>query len=189
MEKLLPVGISNRHIHLSQKDLETLFGTGYTLTHFKDLSQPGQYASEEKVDVVGPKGALNGVRILGPVRDITQIEISVTDGFVLGVKAPIKDSGQIEGSPGIKVVGPKGQVDLDKGVIIAARHIHMSPEDAESFHVKDKDVVNVLTEGKRGVLFQNVLVRVNKDYHLEMHVDIEEGNAAGLKNGDMVKIV
>ncbi|MPW25170.1 phosphate propanoyltransferase [Alkalibaculum sp. M08DMB] len=189
MERFVPVGISNRHVHLSQKDLEILFGLGYTLTHMKDLSQPGQYACEEKIDVVGVKGTLKGVRILGPVRKDTQIEISVADGFVLGVKAPIRDSGDLNDSPGLKIVGPKGEVELNKGAIIASRHIHMSVEEGEKFNLKDKDIVNVQIEGKRGLIFNNVLVRVNKDYRLELHVDIEEGNAAGLKNGQLVKIV
>lgn len=189
MEKLIPVGISNRHVHLSQEDLEKLFGEGHKLTHFKDLSQPGQYACEEKVDVTGPKGTIKGVRILGPVRKETQIEISVADGFVLGVKAPIRDSGDLEGSPGVTIVGPKGEVTLNKGVIIASRHIHMTEKDAEELNVKDKDIVNVLTEGVRRILFYNVLIRVNENYSMEMHVDIEEGNAAGLKNGDKVRII
>ena len=189
MEKLIPVGISNRHVHLSQEDLEKLFGEGHKLTHFKDLSQPGQYACEEKVDVTGPKGTIKGVRILGPVRKETQVEISVADGFSLGIKAPIRDSGDLEGSPGVAIVGPKGEIILNKGVIIASRHIHMTEKDAEELNVKDKDVVNVLTEGIRRILFYNVLIRVNKNYSMEMHVDIEEGNAAGLKNGDKVRII
>jgi putative phosphotransacetylase len=186
---MIPVGLSNRHIHLSQADLDVLFGEGYELKKFKDLSQPGQYAAEEKVDVVGTKGTLKGVRILGPVRKDTQIEISLADGFVLGVNPPVRDSGDIIDSPGVKVVGPKGEVMLEKGVIAAARHIHMHTSDAEKFEVADKDVVSVRVGGKRGLVFENVLVRVHKEYALEMHVDVEEGNAAGLKNGTMVELV
>lgn len=189
MEKLVPVGISNKHAHLSQADVETLFGEGYQLTPFKDLSQPGQFACEEKIDIVGVKGTLKGVRILGPARKESQIEISVADGFVLGVQAPVRDSGDLDGSPGAKMVGPKGEVELSKGVIVASRHIHMSTEEAEKFGLIDKEIVNVHVEGKRGLILNNVLVRVNKDYKLDMHVDLEEGNAAGLKNGQLVQIV
>jgi putative phosphotransacetylase len=188
-KKMVPVGLSNRHIHLSQADLDVLFGEGYELTKFKDLSQPGQYAANEKVDVVGAKGTLKGVRILGPVRKETQIEVSLADGFVLGVNPPVRDSGDLIDSPGVKVVGPKGEVVIEKGVIAAARHIHMHTSDAENFGVVDKDIVSVKVEGKRGLVFDNVLVRVHKEYALEMHVDVEEGNAAGLKNGTMVELI
>lgn len=188
-KKMLPVGLSNRHIHVSQADLDVLFGQGYELKKFKDLSQPGQYAAEEKVDVVGTKGTLKGVRILGPVRKETQIEISLADGFVLGVNPPVRDSGDLIDSPGAKVVGPKGEVVIEKGVIAASRHIHMHTSDAENFGVADKEVVSVKVEGKRGLVFDNVLVRVHKEYALEMHVDVEEGNAAGLKNGSMVELI
>jgi putative phosphotransacetylase len=188
-KKMLPVGLSNRHIHVSQADLDVLFGKGYELKKFKDLSQPGQYAAEEKVDIVGTKGTLKGVRILGPVRKETQIEISLADGFVLGVNPPVRDSGDLIDSPGAKIVGPKGEVVIDKGVIAASRHIHMHTSDAENFGVVDKEVVSVKVEGKRGLVFDNVLVRVHKEYALEMHVDVEEGNAAGLKNGSMVELL
>lgn len=188
-KKMVPVGLSNKHIHLSQEHLEILFGEGYELKKFKDLSQPGQYAAEEKVDVVGAKGTLKGVRILGPVRKETQIEVSLADGFVLGVIPPVRDSGDLIDSPGAKIVGPKGEVVIEKGIIAAARHIHMHTSDAEKFGVVDKEEVSVKVEGKRGLVFNNVLVRVNKEYALEMHVDIEEGNAAGLKNGSMVELI
>lgn len=188
-ELLIPVGLSNRHVHLSQEHISILFGEGYELTKFKDLSQPGQYACNEKVDVVGPKGTLKGVRVLGPARSKTQVEISITDGFVLGVNPPVRDSGDLAGSPGAKIVGPKGEVELTEGVIAAARHIHMHTSDAEKFGVKDKEIVKVRVEGKRGLVFENVLARVNPNYALEFHVDIDEGNAAGLKNGDKVEIV
>lgn len=188
-ELLIPVGLSNRHLHLSKEHIDTLFGEGYELTKYKDLSQPGQYAANEKVDIVGPKGTLKGVRVLGPARSKTQVEISVTDGFLLGVKPPVKDSGDLAGSPGAKIVGPKGEVELEEGIIAAARHIHMHTSDAEKFGVKDKDIVKIKVGGKRGLIFENVLVRVNPNYALEMHVDIDEGNAAGLKNGDKVEII
>ncbi|PAB59222.1 phosphate propanoyltransferase [Anaeromicrobium sediminis] len=185
----VPVGLSNRHIHLSKKDVEALFGEGYELTRFKDLAQPGQYAAAEKVDMVGPKGTIKGVRVLGPVRKDTQIEISLADGFVLGVKPPVRDSGDIEGSPGVKIVGPKGEVTIDKGVIAAARHIHMHTSDAEAIGVSDRDLVKVKVEGKRGLIFENVLARVHEEFKLEFHVDIEEGNAAGIKNGQELEII
>lgn len=188
-EKMLPIALSNRHIHLSAEHIEALFGKGYELKKFKDLSQPGQYAAEEKVDLIGPKGTLKGVRVLGPARKSTQIEISLTDGFVLGVKPPVRDSGDIVGSPGVKIVGPAGEVDLKEGVIAAARHIHMHTSDAEKFGVVDKQRVKIATKGQRALIFDNVLVRVHPTYALEMHVDVDEGNAAGVKNGDMVELI
>ena len=160
----LPIALSNKHIHLSKSDLENLFGEGYELTVLKDLSQPGQYACEEKVDLVGPKGTIKGVRVLGPVRPDTQVEVSLADCFTLGVKAPIKESGDIEGTPGVKLVGPKGEVELAQGVIVASRHIHMSLEDANNFGVKDKDIVKVKTFGQRALVFENVLVRAREDF-------------------------
>lgn len=186
---MLPVAISNRHVHLSQSDLEVLFGKGFELTKMKDLSQPGQFAANEQVDLVGPKRTISGVRILGPARKTTQAEISVTDAFTLGVAPVVKNSGDLEGTPGIKLVGPSGEVVLDRGCIVASRHIHMHTSDAENFGVKDKDVVSIRTGGPRPVVFENVLVRVNTDYGLEMHVDTDEGNAALLKNGTMVELV
>lgn len=190
MNKLLiPVGLSNRHLHLSKEHIDILFGKDYELTNFKDLSQPGQYASNEKVDIVGPKGTLKGVRVLGPARNSTQIEISISDGFVLGVKPPVRDSGDITNSPGGKIVGPKGEVEISEGIIAASRHIHMHTSDAEKFGVEDKELVKIKVEGKRGLVFENVLVRVNPAYALEMHVDIDEGNAAGIKNGDQVELI
>lgn len=185
----VPVGISNRHIHLSNQDLETLFGEGYELTVRNDLSQTGQYAAEETVTIEGPKSAMQNIRILGPTRPETQLEISRTDSFALGVKPPVRDSGSLEGSPGIKLVGPKGEVTLDKGVIIAQRHIHMTEKDAEQFGVKDKDLVSVRVGGERGIVFQNVLVRVRNDFVLEMHIDTDEANAAILGNGQEVEVL
>lgn len=183
MSKYVPIGLSNRHVHLSKEHIEILFGEGHELNKWKDLSQPGQYAADEKIEVVGPKGSMS-MRVLGPARGSTQIEISVTDGFILGLTPPVRDSGDLEGSPGCKIVGPKGEVVIDKGVIAAARHIHMHTSDAETFGVKDKDIVSVKVEGRRGLVFDNVLVRVHATYALECHLDIDEGNAAGLKNGE-----
>lgn len=189
MENKLPIGLSNRHIHLGQEDLDTLFGKGYELTKRNDLSQPGQFAAEEKVDLIGPKRAIKGVRVLGPVRSATQIEVSISDAFTLGVEPVIRNSGDIEGTPGIKVVGPKGEIELDKGVIVAARHIHMHTDEVKEFGLNDGDIVSVKVEGARGLIFDNVLIRSGEGHKLEMHVDIEEGNAAGVKNGDLVEII
>lgn len=186
---MIPVGLSNKHLHLSKEHLDILFGEGYELTKFKDLSQPGQYAANEKVDVVGPKGTLKGIRVLGPTRKETQVEISLTDSFVLGVNPPVRDSGDLIDSPGAKIVGPKGEVVIEKGIIAASRHIHMHTSDAEKFGVADKDVVSVRVGGKRGLVFENVIARVNPEYALELHLDIDEGNAAGLKNGATVELV
>lgn len=184
------VGLSNKHVHLCKEHIDILFGEGHVLTPIKDLSQPGQFACDEKVDLVGPKRTIKGVRILGPARKETQVEISLADGFTLGISGlPIRDSGKTEGTPGIKLVGPKGEVELDKGVIAASRHIHMHTSDAEKYGLKDKDLVSVKVGGLRGLVFDNVLIRVNEDYALDMHLDVEEGNAAGLKNGDEVEVI
>ncbi|HHZ01737.1 MAG TPA: phosphate propanoyltransferase [Tissierellia bacterium] len=186
----VPVGLSNKHVHLSKEHIDILFGEGHELTPIKDLSQPGQYACEEKVDLVGPKRTIKGVRILGPARKETQVEISLSDGFTLGIKdLPIRDSGKLEGTPGVKLVGPKGEVELERGVIAAARHIHMHTSDAEKYGLKDKDMVSVKVGGPRGLTFDNVLVRVSDQYALDMHLDVEEGNAAGLSNCDEVEVI
>jgi putative phosphotransacetylase len=189
MRTQLPIAMSNKHIHLSEEDLNKLFGQDYKLTKRKDLVQPGQYAAEEKVDVVGPKGTLKGLRVLGPVRKNTQIEIAITDAFTLGVEAMVRNSGNIAGTPGAKIVGPKGEVEIKEGVIVAARHIHMNTNEAKEFGVKDQDIVKVKVNGFRGLVYDNVLVRSGEGYKLEMHVDMEEGNAAGVKNGDLVEII
>lgn len=189
MSLKLPIALSNRHIHLGQEDLEVLFGKGHELTKTKDLSQPGQYACEEKIDIVGPKRTIEGVRVLGPVRARTQIEVSVSDAFQLGIKPMVRDSGDVQATPGGKIVGPKGEVELKEGIIVAARHIHMHTSDKDKFHVEDGDIVRIKTDGQRGVVFENVLVRVHEDFALEMHVDVEEGNASGIKNGDLVELI
>jgi putative phosphotransacetylase len=175
----IPVSLSNRHIHLKQEDVKKLFGKE-ELTFKSDLSQPGQYACEEQVEIVGPKGSIGRVRILGPTRPESQVEILTGDTFKLGIAAPIRESGQIEGTPGCKLVGPNGEVELDKGVIVASRHIHMSDKEAEQFGVKDKDIVSVKVDGARGLVFNNVLIRVSPKFALDMHIDSEEGNAAGV---------
>ena len=174
------VETSARHVHVTQEDLETLFGKGYELTKKKDLSQPGQYACEERVTVVGSKKELAGVSILGPVRPATQVEISLTDARSIGVAAPIRESGDIAGSGACKLVGPAGEVELKEGVIAAKRHIHATPEDAEKLGVQDKDVVSVKIEtGERSLVFGDVVVRVSPKFALAMHIDTDESNAAG----------
>ena len=186
----IPVGVSNRHIHLSVGDLETLFGAGYELTPLKDLSQPGQYACKEVLTIVGPSmRPIENVRVLGPVRKTSQVEISATDSYVLKVKPPVRESGNIKGSAPIRIIGPKGVVELAEGCIIANRHIHMSPTDAVKFAVNDGDTVTIDVEGKRRTRWFDVQVRVHKDFRLEMHVDTDDANAVGIGNGFTVKIV
>lgn len=184
------VETSARHVHVSQADLETLFGAGYQLTPKKDLSQPGQYACAERVDVVGPKKTLTGVSILGPVRKETQVEISLTDARSIGVNAPIRESGDTAGSGACKLVGPCGEVELTQGVIAAKRHIHMTPADAAEMDVKDKDVVcvKVVTDG-RSTIFGDTVVRVNENFALAMHIDTDESNAAACGRNQMGEIV
>ena len=186
----IPIGVSNRHIHLSQSDLETLFGKGYELTPMKDLSQPGQYACKELLTIIGPSmRPIENVRVLGPVRKVSQVEISATDSYVLKVKPPVRESGNIKGSAPIRIVGPKGVVELDEGCIIANRHIHMSPSEAQEFGVSDGDYVDIDVNGKRRTRWFDVQVRVHKDFRLEMHVDTDDANAAGIGNGFIVTVV
>lgn len=175
----IPIAVSARHIHLTQETVEQLFGEGYQLTERNPLSQPGQFAANETVSLIGPKNRLEKVRILGPVRSKNQVEISRTDEFFLGVDAPVRESGKTQNTPGITLEGPKGKVILKEGLICAWRHIHMTPEDAEAFEVKDRDVVNVeVNQGERSLTFGNVLIRVSPKYRLEMHIDTDEANAA-----------
>lgn len=183
------IEISNRHIHLTQEHIEALFGSGHQLTPTKDLSQPGQYACAETVTLVGPKGSISGVRVLGPVRTATQVELATTDTFKLGVKPPVRDSGDLAGTPGIEIVGTQGSLKISSGVIIAARHIHMTTQDAQKLGLIDGAHVSVEIPGPRGGIFSNVLIRVSPKYHLDMHVDTDEGNAFNLKNGDNVNVI
>lgn len=185
----IPCGVSNRHLHVTQQDLETLFGKGHKLTTLRPLSQPGQFAAEETVLLVGPKNSIEKCRILGPVRPATQVEISTTDSFRLGVKPVLRDSGDIAGTPGCVLVGPKGSVILREGVIVAARHIHMSTAEAVQFGLKDMDRIALRTSGPKSVIFNNVLVRVSDKFALDFHLDTDEANGAGIKNGDMVEVV
>ncbi|AET70783.1 propanediol utilization protein [Desulfosporosinus orientis DSM 765] len=185
----IPVGISNRHIHLSQGDLETLFGAGYQLTKTKDLSQPGQYACQETVIIAGPKGSIEKVRILGPVRSESQVEILQADCFKLGVKAPVKLSGDLAGTPGITLIGPKGSVYLNRGAMIAQRHIHMTLEDAGNLGVRDGEKVTIQIDGLRGGTYTNVVIRANSASSLEFHIDTEEANAMSLTSTSKITIV
>ena len=189
MAKVL-VETSARHVHVTKQDLEILFGEGYELTVKKMLSQPGQYACAERVDVVGEKKTMAGVSILGPCRKETQVELSLTDARSIGVKAPIRESGDLEGSGACKLVGPKGEVVLEKGVIAAKRHIHMTPADAEQFGCQDKDIVSVRIDSDgRSLTFGDVVVRVNPSYALAMHIDTDESNAACAGPGTMGEVI
>lgn len=186
----IPVGVSNRHIHLSAEHLEILFGKGYELTPIKDLSQPGQFACKEQLTIIGPSlRAIEGVRVLGPIRRESQVEISRTDSFTLKVKPPVRESGDIKGSAPITIIGPKGTVNLKEGCIIANRHIHMSDEEGKAFGLNDGDYVTVEIDGERRTTFYDVQVRVNKAFRLEMHIDTDDANAAGIGNGFRVKII
>jgi putative phosphotransacetylase len=185
----VPLGVSNRHIHLSKEHLDQLFGADYELMVLKDLSQPGQFAARETVEIIGPRGSIERVRILGPCRKQTQLEISKTDGFALGLQAPVRDSGELDRTPGIRIKGPAGEVKTDSGVIIAARHIHFHTTDADKYGIRDKDVLKVKVDGERGLIFENVVARVHHAYALEMHIDTDEANAAGLKNKDTIEVL
>lgn len=188
MEKFI-VEISARHIHVTKEQVAILFGEGHTLTAKKALSQPGQFACEEKLTIVGPRGELKA-SILGPERKEAQVELSLTDARTLGVEAKIRESGDIEGTAGIKLVGPCGEIELEKGVIAAKRHIHMTPADAANYGVSNGEIVNVKieTEG-RSLVFGDTVVRVRDDFALAMHIDTDEGNAAGIKGSAMGEIV
>ncbi len=189
MGYMVPVGVSNKHLHLSKNDLEKLFGAGYELHPSKDLKQPGQYAAEEKVDIVGPKGVMKGVRVLGPIRPETQVELAITDARTLGVAVPVKESGKLDSTPGIKLVGPAGEVEISKGAIAALRHVHLSVAQAKEAGVVDKQMVSIKIPGERGLIFDNVLVRSGDGHEMEVHLDTDEANAAGVGNGSQVEIL
>ena len=189
MEKKVLVETSARHVHLSEAHIEALFGKGYQLTHKKDLSQPGQFACEERVDITGPKGTIKNVIILGPARPDSQVEVSATDARSLGLKAPIRESGDIAGSAPCTIsVGDKS-VEIAEGVIVAKRHIHFTPADAEAFGVKDKQIVKVRVEGERALIFDEVVVRVKDTFAAAMHIDTDESNAACAAPGTMGVLV
>lgn len=182
----IPAAVSNRHVHLCRSDCDVLFGPGHALEPFRELSQPGEFASKNCLTLAGPRGAVSGVRVLGPLRQRTQVEVSRTDAFILGLDPPVRDSGQLDGSPGVTLIGPKGTVTLAEGLILALRHIHMTPSDADRFGVRDKQFVRVRCPGDRALTFDRVIARVSPNYRLEMHLDTDEANSARLKNGDLV---
>lgn len=177
------VEASGRHVHLSKEHLEQLFGKGYELTIAKELSQPGQYAAKERIRVIGPKGEFSNVVILGPCRDFSQVELSLTDCKDIGIKGVLRESGKIEGTPGILIGVGENYIRLDKGAIVAKRHIHMTPEDAEKLNVKDNELVKVKVIGERPVIFDDVLIRVKSSFRLSMHIDYDEANACGYTSG------
>ena len=190
MDKPVLIETSARHVHVSRRVLDILFGEGYELTRKKDLSQPGQFACEERVQVIGTKGSFPAVSILGPVRPETQVELSASDARSIGVVAPCRESGDIAGSGACKLVGPKGEVEISEGVIVAKRHIHATPEDAEKFGIKDKQIVSVKVESDgRSLVFGDVIVRVSPKYALAMHIDTDESNAAFAAPGMMGEII
>lgn len=189
-ENKVLVEVSARHVHLSREDLDVLFGKDYELTHKKDLSQPGQFACAERVDLVGPKSTINNVIILGPCRAVSQVEVSLTDARTLGANAPIRESGKTEGSQGITLIGPKGKVVLKEGLIAAKRHVHLTPEDALKFHVENGQIVSVKVEtNERSTTFGDVVIRVSEKYAAAMHIDTDEANAAGISGSALGEIV
>lgn len=189
-DRFVPVGVSARHVHLTQHDLEALFGPGYQLTPIKPISQPGQFASQEQVAIIGPKGRIDKVRVLGPVRPETQIEISVSDSFVLGAKnCPIRLSGDLDGTPGVTIEGPKGSITISKGLIVAARHLHMNDEQARAYGIHDGQVVSLHVGGARPCTMEGVICRTGAKHELEVHIDTDEANACGLKTGDLMELV
>jgi len=185
----VPVGVSNRHIHVRREDLDVLYGKGYELTKLKDLKQPGEFASKETLEVKTDKGSFKKVRILGPIRGTTQVELSLSDSYALGLEIPIRESGNIKGSASVKLVGPSGEVTIPVGVIAAYRHIHMPEDVAREYGFKNGDIVSVLKEGPRSLIFNDVMLRVSSKYALEMHLDVDEANAGDIKSGDLLKIV
>lgn len=185
----VPVASSARHIHLCRADVEKLFGPGYELQEFKKLSQPGQVACKEQVTVAGPKGELKKVRVLGPERKETQVEIAMTDSFALGIRPPVRMSGNVAGTPGCRLIGPAGTVELSQGVIVAARHLHLSPEQAALFGLKDGQVVSLKSEGERAVIFENVVVRAGKGHDMEVHIDTDEANCIMMSGSPMMEVL
>jgi len=186
----IPIGISVRHLHITQADLEKLYGSGYKLSKKKDLTQPGEFASNEVVTLVGPRlKSIENVRILGPVRDHTQVEVSQTDAITLGIKPPVRRSGNIKGSESLTLIGPEGAITLDEGVIRANRHIHLPPAEADKMDVKDDEIVSVEIPGTKSVVLRNVQVRVKEGWVLQMHLDTDDANAADVQCGLKARII
>ena len=185
----VPVGVSARHLHLERQHVEILFGENYQLTQMKPLSQPGQFACQETVDLVGPKGVLPNVRILGPERPQTQVELATSDARKLGINPPVRTSGDLKGTPGIILCGPKGEISIAEGVIIADRHIHMTPKDARRFGVKNAQKVKLLVDGEKGGTFHNVVIRVSDQYALDCHMDTDDASAFMIKQGQLMTLI
>lgn len=185
----IEVEASGRHVHLKRKDIDILFGEGYQLTPVKDLSQPGQYACKERVTVTGAKGVLNNVIVLGPARKDSQVEVSLTDALILGIKSPVRQSGDIEGTPGISVSNGDKKVELAQGLIVAKRHIHITPEDARRFNVSDGESVKVKVFGERPLIFDEMIVRVSPNFRTYIHIDYDEANACGYTKGTLGMIL
>jgi putative phosphotransacetylase len=183
------VEASGRHIHLSRKDVEALFGKGYQLTKVKDLSQPGQFVCKERITIAGPKGVFQNVVILGPERSESQVEVSLTDSRILGINTPVRESGKTQGTPGVTLINGAAVVTLDHGLIVAKRHIHMTPEDAQKSHVTNSQIVQVKVQGARPLIFADVVVRVSPHFATYMHIDYDEANACGLMKGTRGYIV
>ncbi len=182
----IPIGVSVRHVHLSREDCDKLFGPGYELTKRRDVTQPGQFVTRETVDLVGPKGEIRGVAIINPLRKQTQVEVARTDAFALGVKPPLRESGKLDGTPGLTLRGPAGEIQIESGVILAHRHVHMNPTQAKEYGVADRDMIKVRVEGDREMTMGDVIVRVSPKYDLDLHIDTDEANAAGLGNDSVV---
>ena len=189
MKRMIKLGISARHIHLDRGAMDILFGKDSELHRTKELGQPGEFTSEEKVDLVSDKSILRGLRVIGPLRKQTQVELAMTDARTLGINPPLRDSGNLKGSAGIKIAGPQGELFIAEGVIVAQRHIHLDLPTAAAFGLKDGERVSIRAPGVRSVVFEEVLVRVKANYAPEFHIDTDEGNACFAKNGEMVEII
>ena len=186
---MVEVEASGRHVHLSRADVEDIFGKGHQLKRVKDLSQPGQFVCEERVSLTGPKGTIQNVVVLGPERKETQVEVSMTDSLSLGIKPPVRLSGDIDGSPGITISYGERKIQKEKGVIIAQRHMHITPEDANRLQVKDKEILKIKVFGSRPVIFEDTIVRISKDFQTYVHIDYDEANACGFEKGTLCRIV
>jgi putative phosphotransacetylase len=189
MSYKVKVGVSNKHLHLSEADFKTLFGEDKKLTPIKELVQPGQFACDERVELIGEKGAFKNIRIIGPLRPQTQVEISLTDTRALGVKPEIRESGDLKGTPGIKIIGPAGEIDLDEGVIVAKRHVHLNPDQSKESGFNNGDIVKVkIGDGDRKLVFDDVVIRTGIKHEGEFHLDTDEANAGSVKSGDEIEI-
>lgn len=185
----IPVGVSARHLHLTQAHMEVLFGKGYALTKHKDISQPGQYAAKETVTLVGPRNAIQKVRVLGPCRSYTQVELAPSDARTLGINPPIRESGDLAGTPGIRLIGPAGSLQLEQGCIIAERHIHMTPRDAAAYGVQHGQRLSIKVEGARGGTMEQVAIKVHDNYTLDLHIDTDDSNAYGIQHGQRLELI